>query len=111
LNREEVRAAGLARYRGERCPKGHHERYASVSCALALSAARPAHSKRKPKLSDGREKNLGQKIAQAKHIPLPKLREADVTPLNLPLVDLEYGACHIRRLRRIIMAAGICSAD
>jgi hypothetical protein len=102
--RDEAIAAGADRYYdgSTPCRKGHRsERYTNngkcVACVRLMSARRPTKGTgrpgRPPHLGEGRSKTLAHKIARRKNMPLPKLRVADVVPLNLPLVELRYGAC------------------
>jgi GcrA cell cycle regulator len=44
-------------------------------------------------LSEGRSKPMAERVANRKSIALPKLRIADVVPLNIPLIELGYGTC------------------
>ena len=43
--------------------------------------------------SGGRPHTLGQRIKQRKDIPLKPVREADVVPLMVPLIDLRLDQC------------------
>jgi hypothetical protein len=101
--RDEAIAAGLGRFDGEGpCPKGHRgERYTKngkcVACVAIISARRSTKGNGTKRTgfngSENRSKGLAQRVARRKDMPLPKLREADVVPLNLPLIELRYGAC------------------
>lgn len=95
MNREEAKAAGLARFRGEICPHGHRERYSSngkcVSCTLARAETRDRP--KKPRINEPKGKMLGEKVALRKSVPIPKLRVADVVPLLIPMIELKHHQC------------------
>jgi hypothetical protein len=48
--------------------------------------------KRQP-LSENRSKTLAQRVATRRDKPLPKLQQAAVTPLLLPLIELKPNQC------------------
>jgi GcrA cell cycle regulator len=93
--REAAKALGHKRYLGAACPKDGHdgERYTSngmcIACGIEYNAAR---GKAKP-LSEGRSKPMAQRVASRKSIPIPKLKEAAVTPLLMPLIELKSNQC------------------
>lgn len=101
--RSEAIARGLKRYHGEPCPDGHDgERYTSNGMCAACTAAKTKQWRDDKKngrprafVFNGRDRpvSLAERIMLRKDRPLPKLREANVKPLNLPLIELAPSGC------------------
>jgi hypothetical protein len=101
MTREEAKALGLKRYFGEPCPKAHYgERFVSSKECCTCSALRQKAKHGKQINPFGQEvvppKTMAERVIKKRKsgIPLPKLKEAAVTPLLVGLTDLSSNGCH-----------------
>jgi hypothetical protein len=123
--RDEAIKSGLKRFTGQLCGRcGGTDRYTiggkCVGCTVARDAARNA-------LKATRRQNMLKALqvsrphstaarakAKLKTLPLPKLREADVVPRLVPLIELDHTACRYpfdRNARGVYLFCGLSKSS
>jgi hypothetical protein len=99
MNREEAIAAGATRFFGKPCVRGHSgERFVRGGCCVEcvnLRCAARQKAKRQGVLPPPPPKTIAERVVEKRKggIPLPKLKEADVEPQLMPLIELKPNQC------------------
>ena len=104
MTREEAIAEGLSQYRGTPCHRGHDGmRYVASNSCITCTRQRDRDKRKQRAVAPGfnghtgsTPKNIGERIAKRntrKPLSLPQLRQADVEPLMVPLIELKHNSC------------------